>query len=40
MSNRYSPDKPTKFWHVAVGAGLLFVAIAWLIVPLFFIARI
>jgi hypothetical protein len=40
MSNLYSPDKPNKFWHVAVGAGLLFVAAAWLIVPLFFIARI
>jgi hypothetical protein len=38
MSNLYSPDKPTKFWHV--GIGLIFGAASWLIVPLFFIARI
>lgn len=40
MSKFCSPDKPTKFWHVAVCAVLLLVAAAWLIVPLFFIGRI
>lgn len=40
MSEFNRSKKLTKFGYVAAGAGPLFIASAWLIVPLIFIASI